>query len=103
MADVDTLEAAIAAAAAGADLVGTTLYGYTTATCTLIPPGFDLLAAIVERLNLPIVCEGGVASPALARQAIELGADIVVVGTAITGIDAQVKAYREAVSTDFSP
>ncbi|MBI4783452.1 MAG: N-acetylmannosamine-6-phosphate 2-epimerase [Oscillatoriophycideae cyanobacterium NC_groundwater_1537_Pr4_S-0.65um_50_18] len=103
MADVDTLEAAIAAAAAGADLVGTTLYGYTAATRTLIPPGFDLLAAMVERLDLPLVCEGGVASPALARQAIELGADVVVVGTAITGIDAQVKAYREAVLTDFSP
>jgi N-acylglucosamine-6-phosphate 2-epimerase len=29
MADVDTLEAAIAAEKAGADLVGTTLYGYT--------------------------------------------------------------------------
>jgi N-acylglucosamine-6-phosphate 2-epimerase len=95
MADVDTLEAAIAAAAAGADLVGTTLYGYTAATCSFTPPGFDLLSALVERFSLPIFCEGGIASPAMARQAIALGADGVVVGTAITGIEAQVKSYQD--------
>jgi len=98
MADVDTLEAAIAAAAIGADLVSTTLYGYTAATCALVPPGFDLLRVLVECLRIPIFCEGGIRSPALARQAIELGADGVVVGTAITGIDAQVRAYRDQLA-----
>jgi len=97
MADVDTLEAAIAAAAAGADLVGTTLYGYTTATKHLHPPGFDLLSEMVKALTVPVVCEGGVTSPAMARQAIDLGAFAVVVGTAITGIDLQTKAYQAAL------
>jgi N-acylglucosamine-6-phosphate 2-epimerase len=97
MADVDTLEAAIAAAAAGADLVGTTLYGYTAATKHQRPPGFDLLTQLVNRLNVPVICEGGVASPQMARQAIDLGAYAVVVGTAITGIDLQVIAYRAAL------
>lgn len=97
MADVDTLEAAIAAAEAGADLVGTTLYGYTTATHQQTPPGFDLLAAMVEALDVPIICEGGIASPQMARKALELGAYAVVVGTAITGIDLQVKAYNAAI------
>jgi N-acylglucosamine-6-phosphate 2-epimerase len=98
MADVDTLEAAIAAAQAGADLLGTTLYGYTRATQHLSPPGFDLLAQMVDKLEMPVICEGGVASPEMVRRAIDLGAYAVVVGTAITGIDAQVKAYRTALT-----
>lgn len=102
MADVDTLEAAIAAAAAGADLVGTTLYGYTYATRSSTPPGFDLLSALVKHLSLPILCEGGISSPSMAKRAIELGADGVVVGTAITGIEAQVKAYRNQLALELN-
>lgn len=98
MADVDTLESALAAAEAGADLVGTTLYGYTDATRHLTPPGFNLLKQLVDTLNVPIICEGGIASPAMAKHALELGAYSVVVGTAITGIDAQVAAYCGALT-----
>lgn len=97
MADVDSLEAAIAAVEAGADCVGTTLYGYTAETQHLSPPGFDLLAQMVKTLNIPVICEGGIASPDMARRAIELGASTVVVGTAITGIDLQVIAYQSAI------
>lgn len=97
MADVDTLEAAIAAEKAGADVVGTTLYGYTEATHDRTPPGFDLLSALVKTLQVPVICEGGVASAQAARQAIDLGAAAVVVGTAITGVDLQVKAYQSAL------
>jgi N-acylglucosamine-6-phosphate 2-epimerase len=99
MADIDTLEAAIAAAEAGADLVGTTLYGYTAATRQFQPPGFDLLAQLVEKLNVPIICEGGISSPQMAQQALSLGADAIVVGTAITGIDALVSAYQTAIAS----
>ncbi|MGB3239625.1 MAG: N-acetylmannosamine-6-phosphate 2-epimerase [Geitlerinemataceae cyanobacterium] len=94
MADIDTLDAAEMAEAAGADFVGTTLYGYTSQTQHLSPPGFDLLAKLVECLTVPIICEGGIASPDMAKKALDLGADAIVVGTAITGIDAQVQAYR---------
>ncbi|MDY6939037.1 MAG: N-acetylmannosamine-6-phosphate 2-epimerase [Cyanobacteriota bacterium] len=97
MADIDTLEAAIAAQAAGADIIGTTLYGYTGETQHLTPPGFDLLEKMAKHLQVPIVCEGGIASPQMAQRALELGADMVVVGTAITGIDLLVGAYTKAV------
>ncbi|MBF2026755.1 MAG: N-acetylmannosamine-6-phosphate 2-epimerase [Oscillatoriales cyanobacterium C42_A2020_001] len=97
MADVDTLENAIAAVNAGADMVGTTLYGYTAETSHLKPPGFNLLTQLVETLETFIICEGGIASAEMAKQAIALGANAVVVGTAITGIDLQVKAYCENV------
>jgi len=94
MADADTLESAIAAAEAGADLVGTTLYGYTGATQGQTPPGWELLRQMVERLNVPAICEGGVASPQMARTALDLGAYAVVVGGAITGIDLKVEAFQ---------
>jgi N-acylglucosamine-6-phosphate 2-epimerase len=97
MADVDTLESAIAAQKAGADIVGTTLYGYTTQTKHLSPPGCDLLTQLVEQLDVPVICEGGIASPQMAQEALKLGAYAVVVGTAITGIDLQVKAYQQAI------
>lgn len=97
MADVDTLESAIAAVKAGADIVGTTLYGYTNETQHLKPPGFDLLAQLAQELNCFLICEGGITSAQMARQAIDLGADAVVVGTAITGIDLQVRAYHQAL------
>mgnify|MGYP001062516526 CR=1 FL=1 len=93
MADVDTLEAGVAAAKAGADIVATTLYGYTNATQTQLPPGFNLLAQLVATLDMPIVCEGGISRPELAKQALELGAFAIVVGTAITGVDALTTAY----------
>ncbi|PSB29782.1 N-acetylmannosamine-6-phosphate 2-epimerase [Stenomitos frigidus] len=102
MADVDTLDAAIAASRAGADLIGTTLYGYTAATQHQTPPGFDLLAQMVAAIDNPIICEGGIASPNMARQAMTLGAYAVVVGTAITGVDLQVKAYNVALQTALS-
>ncbi len=99
MADADTIEAAKAAANAGADIVGTTLFGYTASTKHLQPPGWELLSQMVEQLNIPVICEGGIASPQMARQALDLGADAVVVGTAITGIDIQVRAYKSALSS----
>jgi N-acylglucosamine-6-phosphate 2-epimerase len=97
MADVDTLESAIAAQKAGADIVGTTLYGYTSQTQHLSPPGFDLLSQMVEHLQVPVICEGGIASSQMAQKALQLGAYAVVVGTAITGIDLQVQAYQKAL------
>jgi N-acylglucosamine-6-phosphate 2-epimerase len=101
MADIDTLAAATQAAEAGANLIGTTLYGYTADTQHVQPPGFDLLAELVQHKQQHswpslLICEGGISSPAMASQAIALGADGVVVGTAITGIDLQVMAYTQA-------
>lgn len=97
MADVDTLDNALLAAAAGADCVGTTLFGYTAATQAKTPPSFDLLKAMVERCGVPVIGEGGIASPTAARQALDLGAFAVVVGTAITGIDSLVQTYLGAL------
>jgi N-acylglucosamine-6-phosphate 2-epimerase len=96
MADIDTLDNALSAAAAGADIVGTTLYGYTSQTQHLNPPGFALLKELVQKLEVPIICEGGIATPAMAQQALNLGASAVVVGTAITGVDHLARQFYQA-------
>ena len=93
MADVDTYEAAQLAVNAGADIVGTTLFSYTEETQNFSPPGWELLTKIVENLNTFVICEGGISSPQMAKKALDLGANAVVVGGAITGIDLLVKAY----------
>jgi N-acylglucosamine-6-phosphate 2-epimerase len=98
MADADTIETAINAAEAGADAVGTTLYGYTAETKHLSPPGFELLAQMVKILNIPVICEGGIAGPMMAKKALDLGALAVVVGADITGIDLKVKAYNSLIA-----
>ncbi|KKZ13519.1 MAG: acetylmannosamine-6-phosphate 2-epimerase [Candidatus Synechococcus spongiarum 15L] len=99
MADIDTLANAERAVALGCDWVGTTLYGYTQATANQQPPGLELLKPLRRRLSVPVLCEGGIASPRQARQAMALGATAVVVGTAVTGIDQQVSRYSQALAT----
>lgn len=99
MADVDSIANGLRAAQLGCDWVGTTLYGYTEATAEQIPPGWDLLGPLRQELpvSVGLICEGGIASAEQARRALQEGADAVVVGTAITGIDLQVAAYCRAL------
>ncbi|MEB3200441.1 MAG: N-acetylmannosamine-6-phosphate 2-epimerase [Synechococcaceae cyanobacterium] len=101
MADVDSVENGLRAAQLGCAWIGTTLYGYTEATAALPPPALNLLAPLRQGLpvDVALICEGGIGSPDQAAAALAAGADAVVVGTAITGIDAQVAAYsRRMVS-----
>lgn len=97
MADIDTIASAINAVNAGADIVGTTLYGYTAETANLTPPGFSLLIEMREKIDIPLICEGGIHSPQMAKKAFDLGAHAVVVGGDITGIDIKVKSYVNTV------
>jgi N-acylglucosamine-6-phosphate 2-epimerase len=99
MADVDSVANGLVAARLGCQWVGTTLFGYTEATAACCPPAWDLLAPLRQQLpaHTALICEGGIASPEQAARALQLGADAVVVGTAITGVDLQVQAYRRAL------
>lgn len=86
MADISTLEEGIAAEEVGADIIGTTLAGYTPYSKKLAEdePDWELLAALAERVKTPIIAEGRIWTPDQAKKALELGAHAVVVGTAIT-------------------
>ena len=82
MADISTLAEARAAIAFGADIIGTTMSGYTGGP-EPTEPDFALLAACVT-LGHPVIAEGRIRSPEQAAEAIRLGAHGVVVGSAIT-------------------
>ncbi|MGH9437101.1 MAG: N-acetylmannosamine-6-phosphate 2-epimerase [Terriglobia bacterium] len=96
MADVSTVEEGIAAAGMGADLVATTLYGYTGEECDHRGPAFGLLRKLVRNVPVPIILEGRVHTPEDLRKGFELGAHAVVVGTAITNIEWLVRTFIES-------
>jgi N-acylglucosamine-6-phosphate 2-epimerase len=83
MADADSFAAGIAAREAGADLVATTLSGYTAGA---VPPGpdVDLVAQLAAALDCPVVAEGRYWTPEDVRAGFDAGAYAIVVGTAIT-------------------
>lgn len=99
-ADVDTLEAGRHAAALGADYVATTLSGYTEATAHRHAggPDFDLLRALVDQLDVPVIAEGRFDTPQCAASALQAGAHAVVVGTAITNPRAIASRFVEALA-----
>ena len=85
MADCGTLEDGIAAAEAGADIISSTLAGYTENSRRLSGPDLELISELRNALpDAVLIAEGRYHSPEHAAQAIALGADSVVVGTAIT-------------------
>lgn len=85
MADCGSVPDAQAAADAGADLIGTTLAGYTGERPKTVGPDLELIAEIAALdLGLPLIAEGRIHSPGQARACLDAGAFAVVVGTAIT-------------------
>lgn len=84
MADISTLEEGVQAAELGADLVGTTLSGYTPYSPQQEGPDFELVGALAAQIKAPVIAEGRYFTPEEVNKALELGAFAVVVGTAIT-------------------
>lgn len=107
VADVDTVAAGVAAHAAGAAAVATTLAGYTVATTAGERPGgsemavrgepdVDLVERLATALDCPVLAEGRYATPRQVAAAFEAGAHAVVVGTAITDAIALTQAFAAA-------
>lgn len=84
MADIATYEEGIAAAEAGADIVATTLSGYTAYSPPQTEPDFALLERLAAALSVPVIAEGRIATPEHARRVLELGGFAVVCGSMIT-------------------
>ncbi|MEU8244941.1 putative N-acetylmannosamine-6-phosphate 2-epimerase [Nonomuraea sp. NPDC048916] len=84
MADVSTVEEGLKAWAAGADVVATTLSGYTARQLpTPGEPDLDLVGALAAR-GVRVVAKGRYQTEEQVRQAFAAGAWAVVVGAAIT-------------------
>ena len=84
LSDISTFEEAVNAVQAGADMVSTTMSGYTPYTAGSKEPDFELLHRLVEQLPCPIIAEGRIHTPEQVKQALKIGAFAVVVGGAIT-------------------
>lgn len=86
MADIATFEEGVAAAKAGADIVATTLSGYTTYSPFKEEPDLELVKRLKEAIDVPIIAEGRYNSPESLRAGIDAGAHAVVIGKSITNI-----------------
>lgn len=102
MADCGSLADAEAAADAGADLLGTTLAGYTGEREKTEGPDWEVVDQVVALGRTlvpprPVVVEGRIHTTAQAAEAIRRGAWSVCVGTAITHPTTITRWFAEAV------
>ncbi len=84
MADISTFEEGVNAAKWGADIVSSTMSGYTPWSPQVDGPDFDLVKKLVAAVDVPVIAEGKVHRPEQAKMMLEAGAHAVVVGGAIT-------------------
>ena len=85
MADISTVEEGVNCANLGANMLSTTLSGYTQFSQNRGDgPDFELLENLVKEVDIPVVLEGRIWEPDEVDRAFELGAHCVVIGSAIT-------------------
>ncbi len=85
MADISTYEEGVEAAKLGADILSTTLAGYTIESKDSPEgPDFPLLEKLAKDVNVPVILEGRIWEPEDVDRAFALGAHAVVIGSAIT-------------------
>ena len=103
MADIATMDDALMAQDAGADLVGTTLSGYTPDTAQKQnDPDYELIENLAKKLPIPVIAEGRIRSPEEAKRALDCGAYAVVVGSAITRPVEIVRRFVDWMERSFS-
>jgi N-acylglucosamine-6-phosphate 2-epimerase len=98
LADVDSVEAGVAAREAGAAAVATTLAGYTDSGSPSGEPDLELVGRLAAELDCPVLAEGRYGSPDAVRAALEAGAFAVVVGAAITDPLALTRRFAAAAA-----
>jgi N-acylglucosamine-6-phosphate 2-epimerase len=104
MADIATEADALAAVEAGADVLSTTLSGYTADSPKQDVPDLDLVHRLANRhLPIPVIAEGRIHTPEQARAALEAGAFAVVVGGAITRPQQITTRFVQAIRHRSSP
>ena len=101
LADIATLDEAEAAEAAGADMVLSTMRGYTAETRHIAAFEPRFIEQLVHRVSVPVIAEGRILAPAQAREAVAAGAFAVIVGTAITRPADVTRLFANAVCAEF--
>lgn len=103
MADCASLPDAVAAQAAGADLIGTTLAGYTPgyehAREKTVGPDFAFIEEVLDAVSAPVVVEGRLHHPQDLAKVMRMGAFAACVGTAITHPTTLTRWFTEAIES----
>jgi N-acetylmannosamine-6-phosphate 2-epimerase/N-acetylmannosamine kinase len=99
MADIDSVDSAKASVAAGADLVATTLAGYT-GTAPTKGPDLELVRTLAANLNIPILAEGRFTQRWEVEAALKAGAAGVVAGAALNDPILQTRALSPRFKTE---
>ena len=98
MADISTLEEGKKCAELGADVISTTLAGYTLESENSPEgPDYELLEALVQNTEKPVILEGRIWEPQEVKKAFALGAHCVVIGSAITRPQLITKRFVEGI------
>ena len=98
MADISTLEEGKKCAELGADVISTTLAGYTLESGEPSEgPDYELLKNLVKAVNKPVILEGRIWEPQDVKKAFEIGAHCVVIGSAITRPQLSTKRFVEGI------
>ena len=86
IADISTFDEAKACQKYGADIVSSTLNGYTPDTFESNNeiPNFKLVKKLVDNLEIPILAEGRISTPSQAKKLTDIGVRGIVIGTSIT-------------------
>ncbi len=100
MADCSIISDAAQALAEGAEIIGTTLAGYT-GPVEPTEPDFALITA-ASKLTPHVIAEGNVRTPEQASKALASGAFMVVVGSAITRPEHVTSWFRAALDETLS-
>ena len=101
LADVANIAEAAAAAQAGADLILSTLRGYTEDTSHIRHFDPRFIEELVRASSVPVVAEGRISTPGEARRAMTAGALAVVVGTAITRPTDITRSFAAAIESEY--
>lgn len=97
MADCSNLEEGLHCQKLGFDIIGSTMSGYTGG---VVPkePDYQLVKDL-KKAGCRVMAEGRYNTPELAKTAIEIGADFVTVGSALTRLEHLVSWFAEAVKS----
>jgi putative N-acetylmannosamine-6-phosphate epimerase/predicted NBD/HSP70 family sugar kinase len=100
LADIATVEEAVAAAKAGADCVLSTMRGHTSETERFRSFDPEFIAALRSAVRVPVIAEGRIWTPDEARAATAAGAFAVIVGTAITRPREITRRFADAIESE---
>ena len=97
MADCSNIRDATIAIDNGANIISTTLSGYTKGKNPPKNPDFKLLKSLIQKFNVPIIAEGRINTPDYFKKAIDMGAHAVVVGTALNNVELITKSFLNEI------